>query len=61
MMFCYFSHSSLRINFAEDNKLDLSSSETLKLVQELDNTCQPSMEQGWSSNLSGHEFIIFSN
>merc|ERR1719361_2055792 len=37
------------INFAEDNKLDLSSSETLKLVQELDNTCQPSMEQGWSS------------
>ena len=39
-----------RINFAEDNKLDLSNSETLKLVQELDNTKEPETEPGLLSN-----------
>ena len=34
----FYCFSSLRINFADDNKLDLSNSETLKLVHELDNT-----------------------
>ena len=41
--------SSLRINFADDNKLELANSETLKLVQELDNTKDSITEPGWSN------------
>ena len=48
--------TSLRINFSEDPKLDLSNSETLKLVQQLDNNKEPDTEPGlWRS------FIIFWN
>ena len=41
--------SSLRINFGDDNKLELANSETLKLVQELDNTKDSITEPGWSN------------